>query len=270
MKRIFNIIIFIALSSGMVFLFVFANLKQKELVCGEFIIDIDYNGAPPLINNSTIRREITRSGLRIKNQPVASIKAPQLQQLLKSNPYVKKATISVSVNGVVKANILQRNPIVRVVDREYNQCLLDDEGHMMPVNIEFPVRLVLATGNINNLKKASAKTGASNAPSTRVRYQPARTSNLPSDLSDIHKVALKLEADTLTSALIEQIYINSEKEIELIPKIGEQSIIMGDTVLIDHKLRNLRVFYDHGMKNFAWNNYKVINLKYKNQVVCSK
>lgn len=270
MKRIFNIIIFIALISGMVFLFVFANLKQKELVCSEFIIDIDYNGAPPLIDNSTIKREITRSGIRIKDQPVASIKAPQLQQLLKSNPYIKKATISVSVNGIVKANILQRNPLVRVVDREYNQCILDDEGHIMPVNNEFPVRLVLASGNINNVKNASAKTGSSVTPSSRVRYQPPRTAKLPSDLSDIHKVALKLKTDTLTSALIEQIYINSEKEIELIPKVGEQSIIMGDTVLIDHKLRNLRVFYDHGMKNFAWNNYKVISLKYKNQVVCSK
>jgi cell division protein FtsQ len=270
MKRIFNIIIFIALASGMVFLFVFANLKQKELVCSEFIIDIDYNGAPPLINNSTIRREITNSGIRIKNQLITSIKAPQLQQLLKKNPYVKKATITVSVNGIVKANILQRNPLVRVVDQEYNQCLLDDEGLIMPVSNEFPVRLVLANGNIENVKKATSKKGANNTQSSRERYRPKAPLHLPSDLSNIYLTALKLKTDSLTSALIEQIYINNNKEIELIPKVGEQSIIMGDTVLIDHKLKNLRTFYNYGMKNFAWNNYKVINLKYENQVVCSK
>lgn len=270
MKRVFNIIVFIVLASGMVFLFVFANVKQKELLCSEFIIDIEYNGAPPLIDKSTIKREIIRSGIRIKDQPVSSIKAPQLQQLLKSNPYVKKATISVSVNGVVKANILQRNPLVRVVDSEYNQCILDDEGHIMPVNYEFPVRLVLANGFINNFKDVSAKTVSQVTTSSRERYHTKKNINLPTDLSNIHKVARKLKTDSLTSALIEQIYINDKREIELIPKVGEQSIIVGDTVLIDHKLRNLRVFYDHGMKNFAWNNYKVINLKYRNQVVCSK
>lgn len=258
MKRILNIIITFLLAAGVVFLFVFANQKQREVKCQSFEINIFYEGAPELITKSTIRREITKSGIRVKDQPVTSIPVKKLQKLISKNPYVKKATISVGVNGIVKANILQRNPLVRVVDSEFNQCMIDYDGVVMPVNPEFPVRLVLANGNISNVRLIS------------VLSEKKANRTLPKDLANVHKIALRLQSDSLTSALVEQIYINDRKEVELIPKIGDQSIILGDTTLLDEKLRNLRVFYREGMKNFAWNNYREINLKYKNQVVCSK
>lgn len=265
MKRIVNIIIIILLASGVIFLFVFANQKQNEIHCKEFVINIDYNNAPQLITKSTIKRQITDAGIRVKGEHIATIKAKKLQKILSNNPYIKRATISVGVNGIVTANILQRKPLVRVIDQESNQCLIDHDGYRMPVNPDFPVRLVLASGNVRNLKQNILDT---------VRNESGRgytvIKTLPSDLNKIHKIALKLEKDTLTSALIEQIYFNDKREIELVPKMGDQSIILGDTVSLDEKLKNLHVFYSKGMKNFAWNNYKVINLKYKNQVVCSK
>lgn len=265
MKRIVNIIIFTVLACGVIFLFVFANQKQNKIRCKEFVINIDYGNAPQLITKSTIRSQITEAGIRVKGEQVEDIQAKKIQQILSNNPYVKKATISVSVNGIVKANIKQRNPLIRVVDLESNQCIIDHDGYRMPVNPYFPVRLRLANGNIRNLKQNKIDT---------VMNESGRgyklVKSLPSDLEKIYKIALELDNDTLTSALIEQIYFNDDREIELVPKMGDQSIVLGDTVSLNEKLKNLRLFYSEGMQNFAWNNYKVINLKYKNQVVCSK
>lgn len=258
MKRIFNIIITSLLAAGIVLLFVFANKKQHDVHCESFEINITYNDAPQLIDKTTVKNLITENGIKIKGQRVSDIPAKKLQKLLSKNPYVQKATISIAVNGVVKANILQRNPLVRIVDENYNTCMLDHEGTIMPVNPYFPVRLVVANGNIESTRLISAL------------QNNKKTINLPPDLSRIHKIALSLEQDSLTSALVEQIYINDKKEIELIPKIGDQTIILGDTNMLSQKLRNLKIFYTESMKNFAWTNYKEINLKYKNQVVCSK
>ncbi len=265
MKKIASILIIILLACGVIFLFVFANQKQNEVLCSEFIINIDYGNAPQLITKSTIRQQITEAGIRIKGQPVEGIPVKKLHQLLAKNPYIKKATISINVNGVVKANILQRDPLIRVMDQDFNQCIIDREGHRMPVNPFFPVRLKVANGNIRSLKKSKIDTvmNESGRGYTLVKA-------LPPDLEKIHKIASKLEEDTLTSALIEQIYFNDMREIELVPKVGDQLIILGDTTSLNEKLRNLRIFYSEGMRNLAWNNYKVINLKYKNQVVCSK
>ncbi|HLO91954.1 MAG TPA: hypothetical protein VK172_12390 [Lentimicrobium sp.] len=258
MKRILNIIITALLATGVVFLFVFANQKQHDVICPSFEINIVYNNAPQLIDKTTVRNLITEHGIKIKGKSVASIPATRIQKLINRNPYVKKATVSVAVNGVVKATILQRNPLVRVIDMNNNQCLIDHDGAVMPINPYFPVRLVVANGNIESTRLLSALSGQK------------LSRKLPEDLNNIYIIAGKLEKDTLTSALIEQIYINDKKEIELIPKIGDQSIIVGDTLLLNDKLRNLKIFYSEGMKNLAWNNYKEINLKYKNQVVCSK
>lgn len=258
MKRILNIVLTVLLSAGIVFLFVFANTKQNDVLCESFEINIHYNDAPELITKRTIRHQVTESGIRVKGQPVTSIPVMKLQKVLSRNPYVKRATISVAVNGIVTANILQRDPLVRVVDKDYNQCMLDHDGVVMPVNPEFPVRLVVANGNIESVRLISAIS------------QKKANKSLPKDLSQVFRIASMLEKDSLTAAMIEQIYINDRKEIEMIPKIGDHTIVVGDTLMLGDKMRNLRLFYKEGMKTFAWNNYKEINLKYKNQIVCSK
>jgi cell division protein FtsQ len=264
MKRVLNIIFLIILASGAISLFVFANVKQEELKCSMFEIEIDYDGAPILITKSTIRNMVTKSGIRVKDQLITDIPVTKLQKVINSNPYVKKATLSVSVNGVVKAAIQQRDPVARIMDVDNNQYILDKTGYLMPINQDFPVRLVFANGNIsirkNNKPAVKEKATGTNTPNQR----------LTGDLSYIHKAAMAIHSDSLTNALVEQIYLNEMKEIELVPKVGNQLIILGDTSQINQKLHNLKVFYQEGIKNFALNNYKTINLKYKNQVVCSK
>jgi cell division protein FtsQ len=271
MRRIINISITLILAIGIVYLFVFANLKQRDVICKEFIINIDYDGAPTLIKTYNIRNEITAAGIRIKGQPVEYLQARKLTTLLNNNPYVKKATISVSVNGVVTANVLQRNPLIRVVDQDFNQCIIDHDGYVMPVSHEFPVRLIVANGNIPGLKQFKLPvSGSDEYVSTSNALKVLKKRPLPTELSKIYNLALELEKDTITSALVEQIYINDNKELELIPKLGNQSIIFGDTTFLKEKVEKLKLFYSEGMKTMWWMNYKTINLKYKNQVVCSK
>lgn len=259
MRKVLNILFLALMATGIIFLFVFANIKQKEIICPRFDIEIDYAGSPTLITKSTIKRMVTQSGIRVKDQPVQSIPLHNLQKLINTNPYIKKATISTAVNGVVKAHIQQREPLFRIIDNQFNQWLVDTEGYLMPVNIDFPVRVVLANGNIGDLTK--------HAKSPLVKGNNLK---MPKDLSKLHRVAVALKQDTLTNTLIEQIYMNDRKEIELIPKLGEQTIILGDTSSVVEKLQKLKAFYEYGMPNFAWNNYKIINLQYNQQIVCTK
>lgn len=254
MKQIINISVTIALAIGLIFLFVFANIRQKSVKCTEFVINIDYDGSQELITKSSIRREITKAGIRVKDQNIQSIPVQKLQTLLTKNPYVKKVSIVTDINGTVKANILQRNPLLRVIDKEYHQLLIDCEGKLMPINNEFPVRLLIANGNITSLKTSDGN----------------YTKGQLKEISRLRLIAQKLTNDSLTNALIEQVYINESDEIELIPKLGNETIILGDTTYLDQKIRNLKAFCNEGLSDLCSNKYKTINLKYKNQVVCTK
>ena len=76
--------------------------------------------------------------------------------------------------------------------------------------------------------------------------------------------------DKFLKAQIGQIYVNEFNEFELIPRIGSHVILLGKAEDLDDKFRRLYAFYRFGLNKIGWNKYSVINIKYKNQVVCSK
>jgi cell division protein FtsQ len=90
-------------------------------------------------------------------------------------------------------------------------------------------------------------------------------------LDDIYALASYIQSDSVISGLITQAYVNSEREIELYPAVGNQKIIFGKAEDIAGKFEKLKIFYTEGMNSSnGWDKYSVINLKYKNQVVCTK
>lgn len=262
MKKILTLVFWVALVALVTSLFIFANAKQDSLVCPEFEIVVDYNHAPALITQSDIRQEITREKIRVRGNEIGDIESVKIQKLLNRNPYIKEATITIGVNGKVKAHILQRNPVVRVSDMNGTQFYMDNEGFVMPLSSEYAARVVIANGHIKPIKKIR---GLQSDDAGKKAYQ-----QLPADLQKIYIASMAVQRDSFTNAMVEQIYLNNTGDLELIPKIGRQTIVLGDTVEILSKLSKLKTFYTQGMKQNAWTQYKEINLKYRNQVVCTK
>jgi cell division protein FtsQ len=46
--------------------------------------------------------------------------------------------------------------------------------------------------------------------------------------------------------------------------------LLGDAHDLDEKFRKLFAFYRYGLNKIGWNKYSIINIKFKNQVICSK
>ena len=64
--------------------------------------------------------------------------------------------------------------------------------------------------------------------------------------------------------------MNEDEEMELVPRVGNHTILFGDEKEMDEKFSKLFLFYKEGLSKQGWNKYNVINLKYKDQVVCTK
>jgi cell division protein FtsQ len=79
-----------------------------------------------------------------------------------------------------------------------------------------------------------------------------------------------IKADTLWDNQIEQLYVDTKGDIEMVPRVGDHKIILGDADSLQTKFRNLLIFYKKAMPKVGWGTYKTINLKYANQVVCEK
>ena len=59
-------------------------------------------------------------------------------------------------------------------------------------------------------------------------------------------------------------------EIELVPRMGSHTVIFGSPDDAEEKLAKLLTFYRRGLRNIGWEEYRTINVKYKEQVVCTK
>ena len=69
---------------------------------------------------------------------------------------------------------------------------------------------------------------------------------------------------------MEQIFVHPDNEVELIPRVGNHRIMLGTFEGFEEKLDKLQLFYEQAIPKVGWEKYSIINLKYKNQIVCTK
>jgi len=111
---------------------------------------------------------------------------------------------------------------------------------------------------------------------TELKIQDPDVKNINDSLSpasimrDVYNVSLFVAQDDFWNAQIEQIYVNSNGDLELIPRVGRHSIILGNGKDLKEKFDRLFLFYTDGLNKAGWDKYKTINLKFKDQVVCTK
>lgn len=59
-------------------------------------------------------------------------------------------------------------------------------------------------------------------------------------------------------------------EVELVPRSGSHTILFGRMEEIGLKFDKLMRFYRSGLQNIGWNEYRTIDIRYNDQVVCKK
>lgn len=59
-------------------------------------------------------------------------------------------------------------------------------------------------------------------------------------------------------------------EIELVPRTGSHTVIFGSPDDAEGKFAKLLKFYRRGLRNIGWETYRTIDVRYKEQVVCTK
>ena len=59
-------------------------------------------------------------------------------------------------------------------------------------------------------------------------------------------------------------------EVELIPRSGRHTILFGRLEDVDRKFDKLMRFYRNGLSTIGWDEYRTIDIRYKDRVICKK
>jgi len=172
-----------------------------------------------------------------------------LENKLKANPFIEFAKVYADMDGVIMVEISQRQPILRIVNANDQDFYVDQHGLKIPLSPNFTAKVLVATGFIDELFGN-------------------RVDSLHKDIGkQLFQTADFIRKDSLWSAQIVQIYVNQDKEIELIPRVGNHRILLGNADSLKTKFGNLLAFYKQALPKVGQDTYRQINIKYANQVI---
>lgn len=94
------------------------------------------------------------------------------------------------------------------------------------------------------------------------------------DLVKLINFVKYIEEDSFWRAEIVQIIAstmsNGELQLELIPRSGSHRIRFGTADRVEEKFNQLMAFYNKGLTNLGWEEFKTISVQYNGQIVCTK
>lgn len=225
----------------------FVYSQRENVRCKTIVINISPD-SPRFMDEEEITQMIEKSGEPIIGHRLFDINIYKLESKLNGYSTLKDVEIyrkaeahGLSFNGKLIINLAERTPVLRIKSSNDDYYLARD-GVQIPVSSKYIERIVIASGAF---------------PDDTIK-------------SNLLKMTDWINQDEFWRAQIEQILIQPNGELLLIPQVGDYIIEFGKPEDYLLKFRNLKAVYQQGFKYFGWNKYKAISVKYQNQVVCTK
>ncbi len=218
----------------------YAN-SYKYRICTKCEVTVADSLELRFVTDREILKLLRGSEVKIEGITAHFTNLAQIEAMLESKSRIKKAECYFTPSGKAQVVILQREPILRVMTDRSNYYV-DREGALTQVAEKFAAYVPIATGHIS---KPLAK-------------------------GDLYKFALYLYENEFWNAFIEQIDVDSHGVVVLVPRVGNQIIRLGTLAGYEKKLNKLLTLYTKGFNKIGWNNYKMINLEFDGQIVCTK
>lgn len=241
MKRFFTYILAALFSLYLLVSLAWGNAAARHRLYKGFSVTVVDSARAQYVTVAEVAAYLSKHIKADENTLLQDINTEDLEEQLYQNRLIEEVRCYKTPSGLLRVDISQRVPILRVLG-DSAAYFLDEHGKLMPANLSEAVAVPVATGHI------------SSAYARETLYPFARF----------------LQKNDFWRAQVEQIYVDAHQNVELTPRVGDHRILMGKLTAYEEKLDNLRCLYEQAFSKCGWNKYSIINLKYKNQVVCTR
>ncbi len=249
-RRLLNASLWIITLVGLGFLMSFIKVKSSEFACNDLQLIIP--GEQSFIAKADVDKILKNTQGELVGKTLSAIPIHEIEEDLRGIPFVEKAIVSKDMSGTVIIRIKQREAVLRVINQAGHDFYLDRNGVKMPLSAHYAPRVLVVNGLV------------------REPYGKDLDSIQTPILRDLFEMASFIAADPLWDSQIEQLFVNEVGQIELVPRIGMQKIVIGNGHDIEEKFEKLRIFYQKVIPSMGWDAYTSVDLSFKNQLVCQK
>lgn len=187
------------------------------------------------------------SKLNIYKATLNTVDLNKIEKTIERNPWIVKAEVYIDNEQQLNVAITQRVPSARVFYTNGGSAYIDSTLRTLPLSNDYAYEAPVFT-NVPFLGNDSF--------SRSLKSQIVYLSNI-------------IAKDTFWNAQITQIAVMPDKTFVLIPLVGSQQILFGDTANANEKLDNLFAFYKNVSNKIGWDKYQKLDLRFKDQIVAS-
>ena len=242
--------IWISLLGGIVLVFLFSIKKHLNSEISHVDVHIESHvGKRNLITEELIinrLEELVDGNLELMK--LGHLDLEWMEEQMEADSRIENVELYVDGRNVIHVDVKLKKPMVRIMSNNGEEYYLDIAGERVGLGEKVAVRVPLVTGFVEDYQ---------------MDWRNIETHNL----HDVFKMANVITQDEFLTALIEQIHLDSDGMITVIPKIGRERIFVGTINDLDFKMENLKLSYKYILKRKGWGKYKELKLDIPNQVV---
>jgi cell division protein FtsQ len=252
----------LSLVAYLVVVLMFVTKRNRELVCKGIRVIVVDSSENSFVTSRDIKRLIDKKESSPIGKTMRSINTYEMENRISTMMSVRDVQIYKTANGVLSVKVKQRRPLVRIFNSDNQSYYIDDKGLVLPLSDRFAAHVLVVNGKIKEPFTVKANQDVMEWDTSEIKREPI--------IRKIFDFARFIADNDFWNAQITQVYVDDYDNVELIPRVGSQVILLGSFDNFEKKLDKLKMFYEKALPAEGWNKYKMINLKYSNQIICTK
>jgi len=239
-KIVFISIGCLLVASYLIFAGISFSGKLSSEVCHGVQVTVEDSSQIGFITSKEIYRLLESRNLNLVGQTMKQINISKVEREIMKNQYINKVDCYKTLDGNVKISVWQRKPILHVMTTE--NYYLDNDFHKMPFVPGYSTYVPIVSGTVSQAY-------IHNQLFPFIRF---------------------LQKDEFWNAQVDQIYVQNDSTVELVPRVGDCIINLGSIDRYEQKLDKLMTLYTKAFNTIGWNRYTYIDLQYRDKVICTK
>tara|TARA_R110001592_G_scaffold68349_1_gene209498 strand:+ start:1211 stop:1936 length:726 start_codon:yes stop_codon:yes gene_type:complete len=238
-KKFLKYLVFVLLIVVLGFLYSFSSARNHQKIVSEISIEFE-EGDNNFLTHLMVNKLLIQNEETLKNRAKSKLNLYGLENKVLKNPYVESAAVFLTIGGQLKTVIKQRTPVARVIFKN-DSYYVDKQGVKVPLSNNYSARVLLVSGVKDD-----------------------------KEIKEILPLISFILRDNFLQKEIVGIEKSDVNEYQFAVRSGDYKIDFGNLTEVDVKFKKLKAFYNKAFEDKTIQNYKAINLKYHNQVVCTK
>ncbi|MBQ8099977.1 MAG: hypothetical protein IJ169_01650 [Paludibacteraceae bacterium] len=230
----------VIVAAWIVYTAVFLPDSKEEQICRRLQVIVCDSTERRFFTEQELLHRLSEAGVRPEGAAYRDISTQAIEDAAMQLHVLRDAQCYKLGDGTICLSVHQREPRLRVIGEE--NYYVDSDRRIMRATFQTACHVPVLTGRVTH----EAATG------------------------ELYDFVMWIDDQPFWNAQIEQINVTAGHELELIPRVGGHTILLGEIDGYQEKLSKLETFYEEGFAKMGWTPYREIDLRYRGQIVGRK